>query len=304
MAMEKTNCGTVVLFGPPNAGKSSLLNVLVGEKISATTHKPQTTRRQVRGIVTKENNQIVFVDVPGIIKSKYALQTFMCKQAMVALPQADIIVLVVDVTKNGAAEELALKELAAFAKIPVILAFNKIDVLKSKSNVLASIKLWHERYNFVAILPISVHKKQGLKELLQVVEKKLPKAVFMFEAEYFTDANEKQIVAELIREKIILELSQELPHKIAVTVDEFNEERRQNKKKPLVEINAIIHVERDSQKGIVIGKKGSKVKVIGERARKDIEQLLGCKVMLRLAVRVEPQWSKKEKTFHKLGLSL
>jgi len=304
MGQETTRCGTVVLFGPPNAGKSSLLNAIVGEKIAPTTHKPQTTRRQIRGIITQNDHQFVFVDVPGIIKSKYALQSFMRRQAMLALPEADVIVLVVDIDSDGEGEELALSELNRIkAKAPVVLALNKIDTCKKKEHVLVSIKKWSEKFVFEAIIPISAHKKDGLKELLSIIKEKLPVGPFIFAPDSFTDASEKTIVAELVREKIILELHEEIPHKVAVTIEVFDESRREHQKKPIIDISAVIHTERRSQKPILIGKKGAKIKTIGQRARKDIERLLGCKVMLRLFVRVEPDWSKQEKSFKKLGIT-
>ncbi len=308
MNMQKTTCGTVALVGAPNAGKSTLLNALLGEKIAPISPKPQTTRRQLRGVLTRGSAQMVFVDTPGMLKPGYELQGYMQQQAVAAFEEVDVVVFVVDASlslqsKMREATEMAFSTLirSVNATQPVLLVLNKIDQLQDKAALLPIIYYWQDRRAFTGIIPISALKKDGVKELEKEVTNLLPHGDFIFSADVFTDATERDLVAEMIREKVMQQLGDEVPYQVAVTVEEFDESRREEKKKPLVSISAIIHVERDSQKPILIGKQGSRLKALGTAARKDIENLLGCQVMLKLFVRVEPEWSKSAKSMRKLG---
>jgi GTP-binding protein Era len=309
--IKNPQCGTVALVGRPNVGKSSLLNALLGQKLAPTTHKPQTTQRQLRGVLTTGNQQIVFVDTPGLHRGKKGIHAFMIEEAFDAARGVDAIAFVVEVrrAKGGGppgidpADEAALKDVLTHRSpgAPIVLVINKIDVLDDKAEVLPLLQRWNEGERFAALVPASAQEKEGLETLVEALGEHLPKAEFLFDPDALTDASERQIAAELIREKAMLELHQELPYKVAVVVEEFDESRRESKKKALVSISATLNVERESQKSMVVGKGGSRVKRIGERARAELERLLGCQVMLRLFVRVEPDWSSSEKAMRKLG---
>ena len=309
-----TRCGQVALIGRPNVGKSSLLNAILGEKIAATTHKPQTTQRQLRGVETRGDVQLIFVDTPGLHAPKKGLHAFMIEQALDAVRNVDVIAVVVEAhlsREKGERKAVVdrrdaevLKQLdAASAEVPRILVINKIDALPSRDLLLPLLQQWQGVGGFAAVVPVSAHKKDGLDDLVEELAKALPFSEFWYDDDTLTTAGEREICAELIREKAMLELSQELPYKVAVIVEDFDESRRDDPKKPLVDIAATIHVERESQKGMVVGKGGARIKTIGARARKDLERLLGCQVMLNLLVRVEKNWTQSDKGLRKLGYS-
>jgi GTP-binding protein Era len=304
-----TRSGLVALLGLPNGGKSSIINALVGQKIAPTSFKPQTTRRSIRGIVTQGDVQIVFVDTPGLVESSHELQSYMREQALSALHEVDVIVWVIDaphwLAKAGqqAHEE---EKLAFLLKVtepskPIVLVLNKIDRIEDKLRLLPLIEKYGKEKRFAAVVPISAAKGDGLQALSGEIDKFLPEQAFHFDADMITDAPERDIVAELIREKVMVSLGEEIPYQIAVTIDSFDESRRIDTRKPIVEVSAILHVERESQKKIVIGHKGEKLKEIGMTARKELEALLGCQVMLKLFVRVEPNWSQTAKGLRKIG---
>ncbi|MDA0712414.1 MAG: GTPase Era, partial [bacterium] len=296
--MNKKKCGLVAILGLPNAGKSSLLNALIGQKIAPVSMKPQTTRRSVQGIFTTGDAQLVFVDTPGLLKAKQSLQEYMQKQALSVLGKVDVVIWVSDaphlISKSAKLatdkEQLAYLFKRLDGKKPVIWALNKVDLLPNKSLLLPLTTEVLNEFPFTEVIPVSVTQGDGLAILIKEVVKLLPEQEFMFAPDMLTDAFERNLVAELIREKALTQLDNEIPHQLAVTIDTFDEARREDKKKPIVEISAIIHVERDSQKKIVIGKGGSKIKIIGTKARAEIELLLQCQVMLNLKVRVEPDW--------------
>lgn len=295
---------TVAFVGQPNVGKSTLLNAMVGTKIAPTTRKPQTTRRIIRGIKTEGNYQQVYFDTPGIVRKKTGLDQFMHEQLKQALADVAQVVMIVD------AREAPKKYLNFLTQIKssvqkhgqnLILALNKIDDLKDRAQLLALIAAYAKELPETEIIPISALKGDGLKDLFNTLNKAAKPGPFLFSEEFFTDASEKDIVAELIREKAMLELKDELPYRLAVTIEHFDESRRNDEAKPLIEIEADLHVERKSQKAIVIGKQGAAIKAIGMRARKEIEHLLNCQVMLKLFVRVEPHWTTSAKGLRKLG---
>lgn len=304
MNTKKTYVTTVAFVGQPNVGKSTLLNALVGTKIAPTTRKPQTTRRIIRGIRTQENYQHIYFDTPGAVRTTTGLDTFMHDQIFQALSDVEQVVAIVDAkdpVKKHAPFINKVQETTKANKQPLIIALNKIDEIKDKAVLLKLTAEYAEECGVHEIVPLSAVSHDGLDQLFKVLSKHASESEFYFSEELFTDASEKEIVAELIREKAMLELDDELPYRIAVTIDHFDESRRENNKKPLIEIEAILHVERDSQKAIVIGKGGAGIKTIGTRARKDLEHLLNCQVMLRLFVRVEPDWTTSAKGLRKLG---
>lgn len=313
MSEETTRAGTVALVGRPNVGKSTLLNAVLGEKIAATTHKPQTTRRQLRGILTREDAQYVFVDTPGLIKSARGLDAFMIEEALDAARGVDVIALLVEARLDKRGEEgpratIDRRDEEALATLAragtaerVVLVINKIDALPDRALLLPLIAEWRDKHEFDAIVPVSAAKRDGIDALLDVLGARLPEGPFLFPPDTLTDAPERDIAAELIREKAMLELADEIPYKVAVQVEGFDESRRDDPTKPLVRVQAVIHVERESQKRIVVGKGGERIKTIGTRARKELERLLGCQVMLTLFVHVEPGWTTSDKGMRKVG---
>ncbi|MCC7070949.1 MAG: GTPase Era [Deltaproteobacteria bacterium] len=302
---KTTRCGTVAIVGRPNVGKSTLLNALLGQKLAPTTHKPQTTRRTLRGVVQHGDAQIVLVDTPGLHKPVKGLHAFMVREALDAAKDVDVLAFVTEASTLGIHkdDEIVLRQLEKEGATahPIVLVLNKIDKLKDKSALLPLLKTWAAGERFKALVPVAAAKKKGLTPLLDEIARHLPEAAPMFPADTLTDASERDICADLIREKVMLELRQEIPYRAAVVVEEFDESRREEKNKPLVRIAAVIHVERDSQKAVVVGKKGERVKAIGQRARAELETLLACQVMLQLFVRVEPDWTTSDAGLKKLG---
>ncbi len=291
---ENIHAGFVGIIGAPNAGKSTLLNQILGQKISITSKKPQTTRDRIIGIINRPSSQIIFVDTPGIHKSKNLLNRRIVDQAMMALEDVDIILFMVDASnRNFSAEKLIVSQLNKTRK-KVVLALNKIDLVK-KAEVYTLVDEFQKLYNFKAIIPISAKKAIQIKTLLNEVENLLPKGHRLFPEETFTDVSEKFMVKEIIREKVFRMTGMEIPYSSAVTIDSFAIERK------LIVIHASIHVIRNSQKGIIIGKKGSMLTQIGSKARKDIEQLTGQKVLLKLFVKVTKNWSDNARILDEFG---
>ena len=275
--------GFVALAGRPNAGKSTLINGLVNEKIAIVSPKPQTTRSEIRGIVNTEDAQIVFTDTPGIHKARHRLESRMNKEAANVIQGVDLIYLVVDGTKPyGSGDEFVLN-MVSQAGVPVFLIFNKIDLLP-KEKVLNHLSSWQERFSFAEFFPISALKTESFEDLLNTTISYLPEGEAMYPREIVSDNPENFRLAEIIREKILYCTEEEVPHATAVVIE------RKEYVKDGCEIQAMILVERPGQKAIIIGKQGSMLKKIGIAARKDIEQLLGCHVRLSLFVRVEKEW--------------
>lgn len=288
-------CGFVAIAGAPNSGKSTLLNRLLGQKLAITSKKPQTTRNRIMGVLHRPHSQIVFVDTPGIHKAAVPLNIRIVDAALAALGDADIVLLVVDVAApDPDAEDFLVTKLKK--QRPVVLALNKIDLIE-KTALLAIIDTWSRAYPFEAIIPISAKNGIQIEQLVGAMESLLPAGPPLFPAETLTDLPERFIAAEMIREKIFRLTGQEIPYATAVTIDSFADE----KKGSLVRIQATIHVEKDSQKGVIIGKKAVKLKQIGQAARQDIEAMLGAKVFLKLFVRVQKNWSKDAKALRQFG---
>lgn len=282
------------IIGAPNAGKSTLLNQVLGQKISITSKKPQTTRDRILGIVNRPVSQIVFVDTPGIHKSTTLLNKRIVDQALQALEDVEVILFMVDVSaRNYSAEKLIISQLKKNSKA-IILALNKIDLVK-KAEIYTLVEEFRKLHEFKAIIPVSARKNIQVKNILEEVEKSLPKGPRLFPEETFTDVSEKFMVKEIIREKVFRLTGMEIPYSSAVTVDSFAVEKK------LIVIHASIHVIRDSQKGIIIGKKGSMLSKIGSKARKDIEQLTGQKVLLKLFVKVTKNWTDNGRILNEFG---
>ena len=292
---QKTKSGYVALFGRPNVGKSTLLNYLLRQKISITSRKPQTTRVNLLGIDTQDTHQAIYVDTPGIIKkTRNTLNRFMVDNAKSLLGDVDLAVLLIEAGKFTEADEHVVSLLKDRSGM-TICALTKIDLMKKKTELLPEIEKLGSLDLFEEIVPISALKKDGINEFRNVVFKLLPEGNHLFEENQITDKSEQFIAGELIREKVMRQLGDELPHSAAVSVESFAELDR------LTEIRACIHVERESQKKIVIGAKGLRLKRIGSDARRDIEILLDRKVMLRLWVKVDKGWTNQTVGLHRLG---
>jgi GTPase len=290
--------GFVAIVGKANVGKSTLFNSLVGQKISITSRKPQTTRNRILGVYTQRDSQVVFIDTPGIHRSTRGtgLNRFMIKTALSAREEADIIAVMIEATSSldGTDEEI-IHGLSDF-RSPVLLIINKIDTI-SKSLLLPLIDTVRGLYNFRSIIPLSALNGDGIGDLLAVVMELLPEGQPYFPDDTLTDQSERFIVGEIIREKIFTLTRQELPYSTAVVVDEFKEDPDRN----LLSIAATVFVEKDSQKGIMIGRGGSLIKTIGTAARKDIEIFFDTRVFLDLKVKVLKDWAKSDDTIGRLG---
>jgi GTP-binding protein Era len=287
MMEETLRSGFVTLLGRPNSGKSTLLNELVGEKVSIVTAKPQTTRNIVRGIVTRPEGQIVFLDTPGVHKPVHKMNVLMMDSVREAIGEVDVLALLVDVSERfGTGDQFTL-DLIKSLQVPKILLLNKIDKVK-KMDLLPIIDRYSKVGTFTEILPISALKKDNVETFVQILFKLLPTGPFYYPEDQLSDRQERQLVAEIVREKVIDLTREELPYSVAVNVDRFEEGPK------LQRIFATIHVERETQKGIVIGKGGQLLKEIGTAARVDIEKLLGQPVYLELRVKVTPGWRDDE----------
>ncbi|HSW93857.1 MAG TPA: GTPase Era [Gammaproteobacteria bacterium] len=290
-----SKCGFVAIVGRPNVGKSTLLNALIGKKISIISPKPQTTRNQILGIKTTGETQIVYIDTPGLHDAeKRAMNRYMNRLANAVILDADVIVFIIEATRFLSDDELVLKKVMD-ANVPVILAINKIDKLNDKKDILPLIEKYSAKYHFAHIIPISAKRKENLESLQKTLLNMMPEGPHLFPDEQITDKNERFQVGEIIREKVIRATEQELPYSTTVVVESMKEEGK------LVEISAIIWVEREGQKPIVIGKNGERLKNIGTAARKDIVKLLEKKVFLRLWVKVKSDWTDDEKALGSLG---
>lgn len=290
--MTKTHSGSVALVGLPNVGKSTLLNALVGQKIAATSPKAQTSRRKTVGIVTRENIQMLLADTPGMLLGGDLLQKFMQRQVSQALYEADVITLIIDASAKPRDIELGEKLLLQRQKKPQVIILTKIDKVRDKSSLLPLLTLLGQKFPGAEVIPVSAKKGEGLEQLISALARLMPPGEFCFDVDALTAETERGIVSEIIREKAMLFLGQEIPYQMAVRIDAFDESKREDSTKALVDISAHILVEKDRQKAIVIGAKGQKIKEIGTAARSEIEELLGCKVMLRLMVKADAHWMK------------
>ena len=286
--------GFVALAGRPNAGKSTLINSLIGEKVAIVSSKPQTTRSEIRGIYTDENCQIIFTDTPGIHKPKFRLESRMNKEAADVIQGVDLIYLVVDASVPYAKGDEFVLNMVKNTGLPVFLVLNKMDKMQPEK-IVKVIQQWQERYEFAEYFPLSAKFGRSFEDLIKTTRKYLPEGDLLYPAEMTSDGAENFRIAELIREKILTQTEDEVPHAAAVIIE--NKEFKKDK----VYIQAMILVERDSQKGIMIGKQGQMLKKIGSLAREDIEKLLGKKVFLELFVRVENEWRSRDARITEYG---
>ncbi|KPA19541.1 GTPase Era [Candidatus Magnetomorum sp. HK-1] len=288
--------GFIAILGAPNVGKSTLLNQILGQKVSIISRKPQTTRNRVSGVLHRPNGQMIFLDTPGIHVSERLLNRRMVEIAFSAVSDVDILLIVVDATYQDTSSEKLLKDHLQQQKSPVILAINKIDCIP-KEKLLPIIQNYTQWHIFESIIPISAKTGEQLSLLIQEMENRLPQGPPYYPDDHITDLPERFIAAEIIREKVFQLTSKEIPYAVAVTVEEFKEAKNQK----MVHILADIHVERDSQKGIIIGKQGSMLKRIGSRARVEIERMTGVQVMLKLFVKVQKNWASDSRALERFG---
>ena len=286
--------GFALILGAPNAGKSTLMNRLLGEKISITSRKPQTTRNKILGVFHQKDAQIVFLDTPGVHAAKDLFNKRIVEVALSSIGDVDVVLLIVDANKpDHVSENILLKTLSASNK-PVVLAVNKIDRKKSPE-IPAILEQWSSRYSFKAIVPVSAKLGIGIEKLVDALVRIIPSGPPFFPEDTLTDVPLRFIVSEMIREKVFRLTGEEIPYSIAVTVEKYEE------KDNLSVIHATIHVEKNSQKGIIIGNKGQMLKKIGQESRKDIEKLLDHRVYLNLFVRVQKNWSKDTRALRRFG---
>ncbi len=303
-AKTKSKFGRVAIAGRPNAGKSTLLNGLLGSKLAIVSAKPQTTRSSIMGVVTEEAGQIVFFDTPGIHKSDTLINRRMMQSVRAALEGKDLLIYVADATLMADQGNLAEDEKEALDAlrrardgnpVPAFLVLNKIDQIPDKRLLLPRIEAFQAAFPFEALIPVSARKGEGLPGLKKAIFEKLPEGEPRFEADYLTDMPERNIAAEIIREKILHFTGDEVPHSVAVVVDQWEE------KPNVAHVTASIIVEREGQKPILIGAKGAMIKKIGTEARKDLEEILGRKFYLELFVKVKPKWRENESFLNELG---
>lgn len=288
--------GFIGIIGRPNVGKSTLLNALVGEKIAITTSKPQTTRNRIMGIRNQPEGQMIFMDTPGIHPADSPLNRQMVNIARETFKRVDILLMLVDATAGIHGPDKSIIQSLPEGAMPILLAINKIDLVK-KTELLPLIDQLHPLHAFAALVPLSARTGDGLPQLIAEILEVLPEGPACFPEDTMTDASERFIAAEIIREKIILLTRQEIPYATAVVVDAFKEDEQ----KRLLRIQATIHVEKDSQKGILIGKKGAMLKEIGTKARVDLESFFNARVYLELFVRVQKDWTHDEKMLKQFG---
>ncbi len=287
--MKEFKSGFVTLIGRPNVGKSTLMNHLVGEKLAIISKKPQTTRNKITTILTKPDFQAIFIDTPGLHTPKSKLGEYMVKSAENTLNEVDIVLYLVEPYENINENDRNIIERLNKVKTDVFLVINKVDTVE-KTKVLEVIDAYSQLFTFKEIIPISASTGNNVAELEKQIKKYLPEGPMFFPADMITDQPEKQIVAELVREKALRLLNDEIPHGIAVEVMSMKKRNTQEKDKEIVDIEVTIYCERESHKGIIIGKNGAKLKDIGQRARADIERLLGSKVNLKTWVKVKKDW--------------
>lgn len=298
MTENNFKSGYVSVIGRPNVGKSTLLNAIIGEKISAISSKPQTTRQNITFIHTDEDAQIIFLDTPGIQKPKNKLGEFMLTESKEGIEDSDVITYIVDTSKKiGRAERSIIDIIKEYkGKLPIILLINKVDTIR-KDELLEIISMYAEEEIFDDIIPISAMKNDGVDIYLEILKKFLKPGPMYYPEDMITDKNERFIVAEIIREKGLMYLNEEVPHGLAISIEKFKKREDKN----MYDIDANIYVERDTHKGILIGKNGSMLKRIGTEAREEAERLLDAKVNLQIWVKVEKNWRDRDNLVKRFG---
>jgi GTP-binding protein Era len=292
---QTTRCGYVAIVGRPNVGKSTLLNHILGQKISITSRKPQTTRNNVVGIKTEGDVQIMFVDTPGMhLGQQKAINRYMNRAASTAVKDVDVVVFLVD-RFIWTEEDEAVAERLQYVGCPIILAVNKVDQIEDKESLLPHLEQLSQKLKIAEIIPLSALRNINLDRLEQLIIDRIPEGMHMYPEDQITDRSSRFMAAETVREKITRQLGDELPYEMAVEIEEFKQEGN------LLNISALILVERDGQKRILIGDKGERIKLIGTEARKDLEKLFEMKIMLKLWVKVKSGWSDDERALRSLG---
>lgn len=297
MSSKEFRSGYVALVGRPNAGKSTLLNRLVGEKIAAVSNKPQTTRHGIKGIVTLDGGQAVFVDTPGVHKPGHLLNRRMMAAVHDAILSVDLLVLMRDASVSTGNGDRFVLDLVKKAEKPAILVLNKIDKIKDKTSLLPLMDSYSKEYGFAEILPVSALKGDAIEALLALIVKHLPAGAPIFSEDELTDQSMRSIAAEMVREKILASTGEEIPYVTAVVPELYDESDPE-----VTRIFCAVYVERDSQKKIVVGKGGSRIKDVGIKARADIERLIGKKVFLKLFVKVVDDWRNRERDLDEMGI--
>ena len=295
----QTRSAFVAIVGRPNVGKSSLLNTMIGHKVAIVSDKPQTTRNRIMGVLTKEDTQLVFLDTPGNHRPRTRLGDFMVKSISEAVSGVDAAMLVVEATTKIRPEEQALDDQFAKQKLPAILVINKIDTLTDKAAVLACMAFWQDVYNFDAILPVSALTGEGVDTLLQELQTYTFESPHFFPDDMISDQPERVLAAELVREQMLRLLRQEIPHGIAVTIESMQE--RETEKGTILDVDAYIYCERDTHKGMVIGKRGAMLKEIATGARTEMEALFDTKVNLQCWVKVKEDWRNRQGLLNSFG---
>ncbi|AXO17950.1 TPA: GTPase Era [Providencia stuartii] len=296
MSEKLPHCGFVAIVGRPNVGKSTLLNQLLGQKVSITSRKPQTTRHRIMGIHTEDEYQIIYVDTPGLhIEEKRAINRLMNRAASSSIGDVELVIFVVEGTNWTDDDEMVLNKLKGL-RCPVILAINKIDNVTDKTVLLPHIGFVSQKMNFLDVVPISAEKGKGVDTIAKIVKQHIPEAEHHFPEDYITDRSQRFMASEIIREKLMRFLGDELPYSVTVEIEQFKMMEREG-----YHINGLILVEREGQKKMVIGNKGSKLKTIGTEARIDMEKLFDTKVHLELWVKVKAGWADDERALRSLG---
>lgn len=296
MSELQSHCGFVAIVGRPNVGKSTLLNQLLGQKVSITSRKPQTTRHRIMGIHTEDNYQIIYVDTPGLhIEEKRAINRLMNRAASSSIGDVELVIFVVEGTNWTPDDEMVLTKLSSL-RCPVILAINKIDNVTDKTVLLPHISMISQKMNFLDVVPISAEKGTGVDTIAKIVKQHIPEAIHHFPEDYITDRSQRFMASEIIREKLMRFLGDELPYSVTVEIEQFK-----ITESGIYHINGLILVEREGQKKMVIGNKGSKLKTIGTEARIDMERMFDNKVHLELWVKVKSGWADDERALRSLG---
>ena len=300
---EKFKSGFVSIIGRTNVGKSTIINALVGEKVAAVANKVQTTRTAIRGVVNRKNSQIIFIDTPGIHKPKSKLSETMIETSFNFIGDVDIILFVIDGTSKeiGRGDSKILEKIKE-SKRKTILIINKIDMIKEKEELLKLIDLYQQEYNFEAVIPVSALKKEKVEVILEEIEKNLKYGPAYYDVEEYTDQTSRQLVEEIVREKALKFLSDEVPHGLYIETEKMKF-RKTKEKEGIYDVEATIYCLRNSHKGIIIGKEGSMLKKIGTYARKDLENMLGTKVNLKIWVKVKEDWLNNDKIVKKFKLN-
>lgn len=295
--MSDTRCGFIALVGRPNVGKSTLLNTLVGEKVSIVAPKPQTTRHRIHGILTRAASQLVFVDTPGLHRraGRRALNAAMNRAALASLADVDVVLFVVEAGRWTEEDEWVLERLGSVT-CPVGLVVNKVDRVRERGRLLPQLQALAARRDFAFVVPLSARRRDNVDGLIEEVERRLPEGPFLYPEDQATDRSERFLVAEVVREKLVLALHDELPYELTVEVERFRREEQ------VLKVGAVIWVAKANHKGMVIGRGGHTLKHVGEQARRELEQRFGEKVFLQLWVKVKEGWHESERLLRSLGV--